>query len=342
MDAKKEMPMISMTNPLVRILGAAAFMIGMSAAKPIMAEEKAKPKLSNHEIVNKLYALNRLRNNIRGISDLTPYGPPEFQISTLQFFVNKLSDIHVSLNPRNAGVANPFIIGGVKAKVGEFPYEVGLLNAQTGGLFCGGAYLDRGWVVTAAHCIDDGTHPRLTQNDIIVFYGSTDLLSGGTRVQLASDPIVNSNWDPKTVQNDIALLKINPPDDLPYVRIPLDAVEAPVVSPGALLTVSGWGLTDPGGGISTDLMKADLPVVDISTCQSIYSSSPVSQNNVCAGQPGAGGCYGDSGGPLSGLDGEGRVLVGIVSFGKPSCDTSSPTVFTRVVKFRQWITDNTP
>jgi hypothetical protein len=253
-----------------------AFALAAVLASPLLTEapfaaEPIKQTLTNREIIAKLYELNGSRRKTPSIFDLTAYGPLEYQLSTIEYVVSKLTSIPISIVPQNAGVANPFVIGGQLAGPNDFPWQIGLLNAQTGILFCGGSYIGHGSIVTAAHCIDDGSHPKLTQDDITVFYGSNNLLSGGKRVPLTSAVVVKQDWDPSTKQNDMALLKIQEPDDLPYVRIPLDAVEAPVVSPGALLTISGWGRTDPSGTISTDLMRTDLPVVDSSTCQSIFT-----------------------------------------------------------------------
>jgi secreted trypsin-like serine protease len=234
--------------------------------------------------------------------------------------------------------AKPFIIGGEPARPDDFPWEVALLRTADKSLLCGGSHLGGGWIVTAAHCMSDGSGVK--KNDINVFYGSNDLTSGGQTAALSLDPIVHENWDPSTLQNDIALVKIDEPANLPYVRIAADAVEPSITSPGAYLTISGWGRTAPNGPISTRLLKAGIPAIDHDACKDSFLKQTISDTQLCAGTQGKGACYGDSGGPLSGLDADGIVLVGIASFGGAPCAVDLPDVFTRVVKFRDWITKN--
>src|SRR5262249_18463838 len=52
------------------------------------------------------------------------------------------------------GDVNPFVVGGTKAKKGEFPFIVSLHDKQ--GHLCGGSLIKKNWVLTAGHCVADG------------------------------------------------------------------------------------------------------------------------------------------------------------------------------------------
>lgn len=62
--------------------------------------------------------------------------------------------------------------------------------------------------------------------------------------------------------------------------------------------------------------------------------------HLCAGAghaAAAGGCNGDSGGPLACEIGGKWYLHGAVSFGKRNCPTTHYTVFTRITSYYSWI-----
>jgi secreted trypsin-like serine protease len=225
------------------------------------------------------------------------------------------------------------IIGGDVAGPDEFPWEVALQKTGEDVAFCSGSHLGGGWIVTAAHCVD-----KKKAGDFNVFYGSNNLLSGGHKVPLTADPFVNDKWDPsKNYLNDIALIKIDPPADLPAARMILDAVEPPEIAQNAVLTISGWGLTNSAGPNNLDLRKANLTVGDQSACATAYAPEPISDAQVCVSSATAGGCRGDSGGAATGLDENGTVLVGVTNRAGTECAFKYPTVFSRITVYRPWI-----
>lgn len=52
---------------------------------------------------------------------------------------------------------NGRIVGGGEAERHQFPYQVGLvLHLSNGNGWCGGSLVSKNYVMTAAHCVDDG------------------------------------------------------------------------------------------------------------------------------------------------------------------------------------------
>jgi secreted trypsin-like serine protease len=50
-----------------------------------------------------------------------------------------------------SAVIDSQIVGGLKAKKGQFPWQV--LIQMDGQFMCGGSLIDPEWVLTAAHCV---------------------------------------------------------------------------------------------------------------------------------------------------------------------------------------------
>lgn len=219
-----------------------------------------------------------------------------------------------------------------------YPFMVGLMAAQDpNAQFCGGTLIAPQWVMTAAHCYA----PEEGANPAFIRIGSEDRLGVGQYVPVTGH-IINPDWDPDFLSNDIMLLKLAyaPSPATPAVRAAVS--DDPVA--GDLATLIGWGVTMPGdGGFSSRILKlATLDVIDQTECEATWAALEgvdfVSGNQICAIHYDTGGgarqaCNGDSGGPLLYA---GKV-VGIVSFGYLGCWDDAPNVFTRVSAYNAWI-----
>lgn len=264
------------------------------------------------------------------------------------------------------------IINGVPAKLTDLPHQVSLMFAdgvsfaEPGAHFCGGSLIvdndDESWVLTAAHCLtwydSSGQHERdLKPRDVKIVSGAV-LLHDQERVEQDIEKIIfHESYDPKTSENDIALLRLRPltqaqkKDGRAQIlyRRPIDfrpnQVDlAELTRPYTGVTVSGWGLTAKGSP-TNQLQKLErLPLVDNVTCNDSYNSEGITipKSMLCAGLRSGGydSCLGDSGGPLSAksiIDGR-MNLIGIVSWGPKDC--ASPKyygVYTRVWSYLNWI-----
>ncbi|XP_075976579.1 collagenase-like [Anticarsia gemmatalis] len=229
------------------------------------------------------------------------------------------------------------IVRGFAARLGDFPYQAGLLVEFVGGQsVCGGSLISPKRVLTAGHCWADGVHQarRMT-----VVLGSVKLFSGGTRLR-TSHVVVHQRWDPQVIINDIAM--VNLPNAVQYSNI-ISPIALPARGDnnnlvGATVTASGFGLKGDADAISerTYLSHVNLEVIRNSQCQrwfpfvgaSIICTNGATLKNICSG---------DSGGPIAVTVQNKRVLVGITSFGSQRCEDGSPGGFTRVSFYMDWI-----
>merc|ERR1719382_2434561 len=129
------------------------------------------------------------------------------------------------------------IVGGEDSTSGKYPWIVSLNFDTTDGLNpggCGATLVASQWIVTAAHCVKDGS-TLSTKDDLSVVLGEFDLSSANDEfdtnrrnVRLAMDPIIHEDYQ-KDFQynNDIALLKLaEEVDTAIYTPACLAAVDA--------------------------------------------------------------------------------------------------------------------
>uniref|UniRef100_A0A3Q3VZ74 pancreatic elastase n=1 Tax=Mola mola TaxID=94237 RepID=A0A3Q3VZ74_MOLML len=232
------------------------------------------------------------------------------------------------------------VVGGQVAQPNAWPWQISLQYKSGYNYYhtCGGSLIDRGWVMTAAHCVDS---PRTWR----VILGEHDLYSTSGREQVigVSQVYIHPNWDASRLSSgfDIALLRLSSQANLnSYVQL------APLPPSGQILPhkntcyVTGWGRTATGGSLSAQLKEAYLPLIDHATCSSNgWWGSTVKTSMVCGGGGAEAGCNGDSGGPLNCLV-DGKYYVhGIASFVSGyGCNTpKKPTVFSRVSAYIEWM-----
>ncbi|WP_325893690.1 S1 family serine peptidase [Grimontia sp. NTOU-MAR1] len=273
-------------------------------------------------------------------------------IATLVFLIS-FSGYALELEPR--------VIGGADASISDAPWQAFI---RTSNFTCGGVVISSRWILTAAHCLDtngDGAPFSLVSASSVTVYTGTAEINGAdfSNFQSSVESIyANTGYDKKTLQNDIALIKLSSDihPNASSVMLPNNTVQAAVDATGNLnnndMQLTGWGFTDKGRSQSTNrLQKATVSAVTDASCASAWGStltgiSDYQPKFFCAQANGVGSCNGDSGGPLIWYDPSragdtdgGATLVGVVSFGVASQCASpiAPDVFTQVASYTDWI-----
>ncbi|XP_075161618.1 trypsin-1 [Haematobia irritans] len=272
----------------------------------------------------------QILSSILGEGVVVPTSP--FAGDSKAFAVNKCASC-------NCGIPNVNrIVGGTKVRTNKYPWIAQMLRGSF--QFCGATLINDRYALTAAHCTHGmdmkGITIRLLQLD------KNAASEGIVRRVVAVN--MHRQYSTTTLQNDIALLKLDQP-------VPLKDPIRPVCLPvGAnhnfdfkSAIVAGWGLTSDGGSSSSYLREVVVPVITNAQCKATSYKSMIVDTMLCAGylEGGKDACQGDSGGPLIVRESNIFRLAGVVSFGYGCASPDAPGVYTRVSKFLDWIAANT-
>ncbi|XP_055529538.1 collagenase-like [Wyeomyia smithii] len=227
----------------------------------------------------------------------------------------------------------PYIINGHQAPHQPYNAYVLYLNAANAGFFGGGSIISDRHIITAAQNIQG----FVTWN---IGLGSNVFTSLSMLPTTSATP--HPNYNPTTRANDIGIITLVnslvfsstiAPISLPALtetnQLPLENEEGSIV---------GFGFTTATTtGQAPYLMRSYQRVTTVTLCQQHYQ---ITVPNQFCGQDTVGSsniCNGDVGAGFVTIVRGNAMLTGIASLMTSSCANTTPSGYTRIVPYRQWI-----
>uniref|UniRef100_A0AB38ZEL0 Venom S1 protease 12 n=1 Tax=Oncocephalus sp. TaxID=2944721 RepID=A0AB38ZEL0_9HEMI len=233
------------------------------------------------------------------------------------------------------------IVNGDDAGVNEFPWVVGIKEADDLGPGCGGVILSERIVLTAAHC----TEP-MSQSQIVVLVGEHNIFdeseTPAAQMINVEKYVQHPDYDiNENLENDIALLLLEEAivmsDRVGPICFPSEKVNLVT----ELVTVMGWGKLGTNKGPSPVLKKTQVKCIPLDICKKVYGgieTNAKKANQICTYTKNKDSCQGDSGGPVVWRDPEMNLYTNqaIISYGGDECG-EAPGISTHVFSHKEWI-----
>lgn len=232
----------------------------------------------------------------------------------------------------------PRIIGGISTDAQSWMVAIGSPQNNKWKNFCGGTLIDKDWVLTAAHCLED---TQLTGLQVAI--GVSDLNKSPTRHVV--DQVVIHETYLTNYLNTLSITDAEGDSDIALLHLRSSSMNAPLriseksandfVKGISSFTTWGYGGIDPDSTLSSSqLLKVNLSFEGF---RDLWYRDPTRTHIFAGNIPGKDSCSGDSGGPLTDDSG----LVGVTSYGGNKCGAGTPGAYTFAPMFRDWVAQQT-
>lgn len=224
------------------------------------------------------------------------------------------------LAPSANSLVKAEIIGGKEVSTANLysRHTVGLFNHKSK-MICTGVIIEDDLILTAAHCTVKAVPKKME-----IIFGNRLLAGNEDSVRMKARAIyTNPKYDPKTFENDLALIRLERKIPSDFRAVDLEDSRQIILQKNQKVTSIGYGVNKVGSLFSG---KGVLRIKELSI-EGYYADERflvIDQKN------GAGVCFGDSGGPSFILVNGKPVVVGIVSYvnshndeEKAKCDVQS-------------------
>ncbi|XP_070612522.1 ovochymase-1 isoform X1 [Erythrolamprus reginae] len=195
--------------------------------------------------------------------------------------------------------------------------------------FCIGILIEKTWVLTAGRC-------NVSTQEDKVAPGITNLLpgaDGGTQISVKA-VYFHANLSGLPPRDEISLIELEIPiqtgDTIGLTCLPEQEDKIPT---DAKCFAVGWNTT---GWFSRRLQQTEISLLTNDACTR-YWGEDIKNTTICGSAKGTTSCARDLGEPLMcKMDGSYK-LVGLVSWDSVHCEPESPTVYTQISVYKNWI-----